>query len=109
MQSQIRAAIVFTKHSSSTPVPSTTETSKGPKSKSKAHANADITPTWREKILMYDPIVLEDLTAWLNTTGFQAINEDREVSTLDVRDWCEANGVCCYGLGGGWRGTSTKK
>ncbi len=26
-------------------------------------------PTWHEKILMYDPIVLEDFTIWLNDQG----------------------------------------
>jgi hypothetical protein len=61
-------------------------------------------PTWRDKILMYDPIVLEELTAWLNTEGFKAIGEDGEVSLLEVRNWCEQNGVCCLGIGGGWRG-----
>ena len=66
--------------------------------------NHQTSPTWREKILMYDPIVLEELTVWLNTEGFAAIGEDREVSPLEVRSWCEQNGVCCYGVGGGWRG-----
>ncbi|KAF2216752.1 hypothetical protein CERZMDRAFT_92824 [Cercospora zeae-maydis SCOH1-5] len=28
-------------------------------------------PTWYEKILLYDPIVLEDLTAWLNDRGLR--------------------------------------
>lgn len=88
LQSQIRAAIM---------------SSQGPSTTSK-QAGITPTPTWREKILMYDPIVLEDLTAWLNTTGFGTIHEDREVSALEVREWCERNGVCCYGIGGGWRG-----
>ena len=66
--------------------------------------NHQVSPTWREKILMYDPIVLEELTVWLNTEGFKAIGEDREVSPLQVRDWCEQHGVCCLGVGGGWRG-----
>ena len=61
-------------------------------------------PTYHEKILMYDPIVLEDLTAWLNTEGFRAVREDREVGVLEVRDWCERRGVTCLGVGGGWRG-----
>lgn len=60
-------------------------------------------PTWREKILLYDPIVLEELTVWLNTEGFKAIGEDREVNLVEVRSWCEQNGICCYGLAGGWR------
>ncbi len=66
--------------------------------------NHQTSPTWREKILLYDPIVLEELTVWLNTEGFKSIGEDREVSPLEVRDWCEQNGVCCLGVGGGWRG-----
>ena len=57
-------------------------------------------PTWHEKILMYDPIILEDLTAWLNTEGLNKVNEDREVSTLNVRAWCESKGVCCLWKGG---------
>ncbi len=65
-------------------------------------------PTWHEKILLYDPIVLEDLAAWLNTEGFGRISEDREVSALEVRTWAEQKGVCCLGLGGGWRGTNGK-
>lgn len=41
-------------------------------------------------ILMYDPIILEDMTSWLNSK-FQ--NEGVDVE--DVKTWCEANGVCC--------------
>ena len=61
-------------------------------------------PTWHEKILMYDPIVLEDLATWLNTEGLGLIGEDREVSAFEVRSWCEMKGVCCCSVGGGWRG-----
>ncbi|KAL4890811.1 structure-specific endonuclease subunit slx4 [Aspergillus ambiguus] len=53
-------------------------------------------PTWLEKILMYDPIILEDFTAWLNTKGLGLINEDREVNVGLVRTWCEVRGICCY-------------
>lgn len=52
-------------------------------------------PTWHEKILMYDPIVLEDLAAWLNTEGLGLVGEDREVSAGFVRQWCESRGICC--------------
>ena len=65
--------------------------------------NHQKSPTWHQKILMYDPIVLEDLTVWLNTEGLNLVNEDREVSPLEVRDWCESKGVCCLWKGG-WRG-----
>ncbi|CAI7604055.1 unnamed protein product [Penicillium bialowiezense] len=54
-----------------------------------------IRPTWHEKILMYDPIVLEDFTAWLNTEGFGLVGEDCEVGTASVREWCESKGICC--------------
>ncbi|KAJ5933917.1 hypothetical protein N7454_006246 [Penicillium verhagenii] len=52
-------------------------------------------PTWHEKIMMYDPIILEDLTTWLNVEGLGLIDEDREVGSLDVRKWCESRGICC--------------
>ncbi|KAJ5735462.1 uncharacterized protein N7483_000587 [Penicillium malachiteum] len=52
-------------------------------------------PTWHEKILTYDPIILEDLATWLNVEGLRLVNEDREVSPLDVRTWCESKGICC--------------
>jgi hypothetical protein len=46
--------------------------------------------TWHEQILLYDPIVLEDLTAWLNA------NADVDAVTLpQVKSWCVAMGVCC--------------
>lgn len=52
-------------------------------------------PTWHEKILMYDPVILEDLTAWLNVEGLGLVGEDREVGTATVREWCEGKGICC--------------
>lgn len=51
--------------------------------------------TWHEKMLLYDPIVLEDLTTWLNTEGLDMINEDRQVGIAEVREWCEMKGICC--------------
>ncbi|PLB34342.1 protein slx4 [Aspergillus candidus] len=51
--------------------------------------------TWHEKILMYDPLILEDFTAWLNTEGLGLVNEDREVGAGFVRTWCESKGICC--------------
>lgn len=51
--------------------------------------------TWHEKILLYDPIVLEDLTVWLNTEGLGKIGEDDEVCPGDVKEWCEERSVCC--------------
>jgi Slx4 endonuclease len=65
-------------------------------------------PTWHEKILMYDPIVLEDLAAWLNTEGLSKIGEDRKVSAMEVRSWCDARAICCLWRGG-WRGNKARK
>ncbi|EED16565.1 conserved hypothetical protein [Talaromyces stipitatus ATCC 10500] len=51
--------------------------------------------TWHEKILLYEPIILEDFAAWLNTEGFALACEDREVGVALVRTWCESRGICC--------------
>ena len=53
------------------------------------------TLTFHQKMLLYEPIVLEDLTAWLNTEGLNRIGEDNEVSPEQVKAWCEARSVCC--------------
>jgi hypothetical protein len=60
-------------------------------------------PSWHEKILMYDPIILEDFATWLNIEGLGLVHEDREVSAEFVRQWCESNGICC-----GFRKTSRR-
>lgn len=89
-------------------------------------------PTWHEKILLYDPIVLEDLTAWLNEQGLRietqrlkvkpktrgrkkkdAPPEEPEYETVKeelkpwmVQKWCEEKSICCLwkeGLRGGVR------
>ncbi|CAG8980367.1 hypothetical protein HYALB_00013666 [Hymenoscyphus albidus] len=54
-------------------------------------------PNWQEKILMYDPIVIEDLTAWLNTAGgaLEKSGWDAEVEVKEVKKWCEGRGICC--------------
>lgn len=60
-------------------------------------------PSWHEKILMYDPIVLEDLTRWLNTSGLDAVGYDGEAKAVDVKAWCRARSVCCL-----WKLSSRK-
>lgn len=52
-------------------------------------------PSWHEMILMYDPIILEDLTAWLNTAGqgLDSVGWEGEAGTDEVRRWCESKGV----------------
>jgi len=100
-----------------------------------AGRDTDLTapPSWHEKILLYDPIVLEDLTAWLNAQGLRTELERLkpkvktrgrkkkdappevdeweivrdELKAWMVQKWCEENSVCCLwreGLRGGVKG-----
>lgn len=62
-------------------------------------------PTFYEMILLYDPIIIEDLTAWLNTEGLGRVGVDDEVSGLLVKEWCEQRSVCCFWRAEGWRAT----
>jgi len=52
-------------------------------------------PSWHEKMLLYDPIVLEDLAAWLNSGELDRVGYDGEVSPVDVKKWCESKSICC--------------
>jgi hypothetical protein len=52
-------------------------------------------PSWHEKMLMYDPIVIEDLTAWLNAGQLDRVGCEEEVGPGDVKKWCESRSVCC--------------
>ncbi|KAG8349411.1 hypothetical protein FVEN_g12358 [Fusarium venenatum] len=52
-------------------------------------------PSWNEKILLYEPIILEDLATWLNTGELNRVGYDGEVNPNDVKKWCESKSVCC--------------
>ncbi|KAI1068520.1 hypothetical protein LB507_004453 [Fusarium sp. FIESC RH6] len=52
-------------------------------------------PSWNEKILLYEPLVLEDLAMWLNTGELSRVGFDGEVNPADVKKWCESKSVCC--------------
>lgn len=52
-------------------------------------------PSWHEKMLLYDPVVLEELTAWLNEGQLTRVGYDGEVSTTEVKKWCESKSVIC--------------
>lgn len=52
-------------------------------------------PSWHEKILLYDPVVLEDLTSWLNCGQLTRVGHDGEASVGEVKKWCESKSVCC--------------
>ncbi|KAL2756551.1 hypothetical protein ACRALDRAFT_1080756 [Sodiomyces alcalophilus JCM 7366] len=44
-------------------------------------------PSWHEKMLMYDPVILEDLAAWLNSGQLTRVGYDGEVSAWEVKQW----------------------
>ncbi|XEU98291.1 hypothetical protein FSHL1_003578 [Fusarium sambucinum] len=52
-------------------------------------------PSWNEKILLYEPIILEDLATWLNMGELNRVGYDGEVNPNDVKKWCESKSVCC--------------
>ncbi|KUI62713.1 Structure-specific endonuclease subunit SLX4 [Cytospora mali] len=52
-------------------------------------------PSWQEKMLMFDPVILEDLTVWLNSGQLTQVGYDGEVAPADVKKWCESKSVCC--------------
>ncbi|TGO56557.1 hypothetical protein BCON_0076g00350 [Botryotinia convoluta] len=63
-------------------------------------------PSWHEKILLYDPIVLEDLASWLNMGALGKVGWDGEVAPKEVKKWCESKSICCLwkeNQGGGAR------
>lgn len=65
-------------------------------------------PSWHEKMLMYDPIIVEDLAAWLNSGQLTKLGYDDEVSALDVKKWCEMRSICCLARET-WRGQERKR
>jgi hypothetical protein len=52
-------------------------------------------PSWHEKILLYDPIILEELAVWLNTGALEKVGWDGEVDVKEVKKWCEGRSICC--------------
>lgn len=52
-------------------------------------------PSWHEKILLYDPIVLEDFATWLNSGQLTRVGFDEEISPVAVKKWCESKSICC--------------
>ncbi|KAF1737507.1 Structure-specific endonuclease subunit slx4 [Beauveria bassiana] len=66
------------------------------KSVTSAPRSKDVSqPSWHEKILLYDPIIIEDLTAWLNCGPLTKAGYDDEVSSGEVKKWCESKSICC--------------
>lgn len=91
--------------------------------KSAPPSNDGNKPSWYEKILLYDPIVLEDITAWLNEQGLRVEarrhkprakkrgrkrkDAEPEVEEVEwevreeplqawmVQKWCQEKSICC--------------
>lgn len=65
--------------------------------------------SWHERMLLYEPIIIEDLTEWLREQKVSgpvsgAKGKDGREGPLEywvVRNWCERNSICC-----GWKGGS---
>ncbi|KAI1631602.1 hypothetical protein F4809DRAFT_653906 [Biscogniauxia mediterranea] len=54
-----------------------------------------LNPTWHEKMLMFDPVVLEDFAAWLNGGELIRVGYRGKVSPDTVKKWCESKSVIC--------------
>ncbi|KAI0409820.1 hypothetical protein F4802DRAFT_2804 [Xylaria palmicola] len=52
-------------------------------------------PSWYEKMLLYDPIILEEFASWLNRGELTRVGYDGEVSPPDAKKWCESRSVIC--------------
>jgi len=59
-------------------------------------------PSWWEKMLMYDPIVIEDLTEWLKEQGVGVPKykggereKEGELKGWMVQRWCDEKSICC--------------
>lgn len=64
-------------------------------------------PSWHERMLMFEPVVLEDLTDWLNSIGLRFKSngsKEEELTSAVVRQWCDDQSVCCV-----WRLTRRKQ
>ncbi|KAL8722205.1 MAG: hypothetical protein Q9225_001250 [Loekoesia sp. 1 TL-2023] len=51
--------------------------------------------TWYEKMLLYDPIIIEDLAVWLNKEGLGRVGCNEKISPSMAKQWCESQSVCC--------------
>jgi len=60
---------------------------------SEYYSTNDIAKSWHYKILTYEPIILEDLTAWLNTVGLRGVGRNDQVSPSAVKAWAEARSI----------------
>lgn len=79
----------------------------------KSSPRSELEPlSWHEKMLLYDPIVIEDLARWLNSGPLEKeCSRQDSVADVDViwegeakpwmvQKWCEEHSVCCLWKGG---------
>ncbi|KAG6059394.1 hypothetical protein E4U17_006384 [Claviceps sp. LM77 group G4] len=65
-------------------------------------------PSWHEKILLYDPIVLEDLTAWLNNGQLTRVGYNKDIRPAQLKNWCDSKSICCLWKTT-WKGSERKR
>lgn len=81
--------------------------------KSQSPSKDQKSPSWWERIMMYDPIILEVFTEWLNERGVRLpealVTASSKKATgadlltpLVVQKWCEEKSVCCIWEQGLW-------
>ncbi|KAL8907792.1 MAG: hypothetical protein Q9207_001195 [Kuettlingeria erythrocarpa] len=51
--------------------------------------------TWYERMLIYDPIVLEDLADWLNREGLGLVGYEDRITPRLAKQWCDSQSICC--------------
>lgn len=56
-------------------------------------------PSWHEKMLMFDTIILETFTAWLNDGQLARVGYAGDaVDEEQVKKWCQSKSVCCSSI-----------
>ncbi|KAG6028653.1 hypothetical protein E4U40_000889 [Claviceps sp. LM458 group G5] len=65
-------------------------------------------PSWHEKILLYDPIMLEDLTAWLNNGQLTRVGYNKDIRPAQLKNWCDSKSICCLRKTT-WKGSERKR
>ncbi|KAG6028823.1 hypothetical protein E4U19_001319 [Claviceps sp. Clav32 group G5] len=65
-------------------------------------------PSWHEKILLYDPIMLEDLTAWLNNGQLTRVGYNKDIRPAQLKNWCDSKSICCLWKTT-WKGSERKR
>ncbi|KAG6099327.1 hypothetical protein E4U30_006816 [Claviceps sp. LM220 group G6] len=65
-------------------------------------------PSWHEKILLYDPVVLEDLTDWLNSGQLTRVGYSKKIKPAKLKNWCDSKSICCLWKTT-WHGSERKR